>query len=289
MANLIICKGLPGSGKTTWANGQHGVNVARVNKDDIRDELKQPWSRDLENTVIKIRDARILDWLKRGYTVISDDTNLAPKHEVRLRQLAAQASAFVEIKSFLDVPLEVCLERDAQRTGKARVGKDVIMKMYTQYLVTQDTRPPQVVVANPMLPLAIICDLDGTLALKHAGRNIYDASTSNLDTVNQPILDILLTYSLLREYKILYVSGREEQFREPSLKFLETRLCPRGPLWMRATGDSRNDAIVKLEIFDREIRGKFNVAFVLDDRPRVLRMWQELGLFTLAVGDLHEF
>ena len=53
---------------------------------------------------------------------------------------------------------------------------------------------------------------------------------------------------------------------------------------MRATGDNRNDAIVKNEIFDTYIRDKWNVVCVLDDRDRVVKRWRELGLACFQVN-----
>lgn len=56
---------------------------------------------------------------------------------------------------------------------------------------------------------------------------------------------------------------------------------------MRPAGDSRKDAIVKREIFDQEIRDRWRVIGVFDDRQQVVRMWRALGLtvFQVAEGD----
>ena len=53
-------------------------------------------------------------------------------------------------------------------------------------------------------------------------------------------------------------------------------------LVMRKTGDYRKDSIVKREMFEEHIEGKYNVLFVLDDRNQVVDMWRkELGLTCL--------
>jgi len=54
---------------------------------------------------------------------------------------------------------------------------------------------------------------------------------------------------------------------------------------MRAAGDMRKDAIVKAEIFDREIRHRWDVTAVFDDRQQVVRMWRSLGLTVFAVAE----
>lgn len=51
--------------------------------------------------------------------------------------------------------------------------------------------------------------------------------------------------------------------------------------WKRV---SRDD-IIKKELYKKEIEPRYNVLFVFDDRPQVLKMWQnELGLFTFNVN-----
>jgi hypothetical protein len=56
-------------------------------------------------------------------------------------------------------------------------------------------------------------------------------------------------------------------------------------LHMRPAGDVRNDAIVKLELFDQHVRDRYRVAYVLDDRDRVVRAWRSIGLTVLQVAD----
>ncbi len=56
---------------------------------------------------------------------------------------------------------------------------------------------------------------------------------------------------------------------------------------MRQEGDTRKDVLVKQEIYEREIKGRYNVLFVLDDRQQVVDGWRALGLtvFQVAPGD----
>ncbi len=55
---------------------------------------------------------------------------------------------------------------------------------------------------------------------------------------------------------------------------------------MREAGDMRKDSIVKKELFDQHIRGKYNVRMVIDDRDQVVDMWRnELGLTCLQVAE----
>ena len=69
------------------------------------------------------------------------------------------------------------------------------------------------------LPLAIICDLDGTLAHLN-GRSPYDASTCLDDILNTPVAHIVQTYAGIG-VAIILVSGREARFRRPTEQWLE--------------------------------------------------------------------
>lgn len=54
-------------------------------------------------------------------------------------------------------------------------------------------------------------------------------------------------------------------------------------LLMRNKDDNRKDSIIKKELFDKHIRGRYDVMFVLDDRNQVVEMWRSLGLKCLQV------
>ena len=134
MAKVIITKGLPGSGKTTWARsvlaGEHG-RYKRVNKDELRAMLDSGrHSRENEAFVESARDHLILAALEAGKDVIVDDTNLEPRHEAHIRRLV-RAKAEVEVKVF-DVGLEECVQRDRSRPSP--VGERVIRRMYREYM-----------------------------------------------------------------------------------------------------------------------------------------------------------
>jgi len=144
---------------------------------------------------------------------------------------------------------------------------------------------------------AIICDLDGTLALKHDGRSWYDASTSDLDNPNKPVLALLRFVqeanwhglNTEQDCQIIFLSGRQEKDREPTEKFLEKHRLNRYPLFMRTTDDFRNDIVIKKELYEENIKGNYEILFVLDDRNSekspVVDMWRELGLACFQVAD----
>ncbi len=275
---ILMCKGLPGSGKTTWAkNWLAGHPMAlRVNKDELRAMLFNGVSgKGRESLVLKVRDFVVSQALDDGHDVIVDDTNFNPQHQARMETIAAQHGAIVEIKDFSDVPLETCIARDAQRANP--VGQRVIRQMHRQYLETKPAR----IAYDPALPDAILCDLDGTLAL-FGDANPYDRDFSQ-DKVNTAVRDVLNLYP--GNTRIIVLSGRKEKFRTQTWCWLKANEVPCNLLYMRRDDDNRKDVIVKEEIYHEHIRGGYNVVMVIDDRLQVCRLWHRLGLPLFRVGD----
>lgn len=280
---LIMTKGLPGSGKSHWARAlvRDEPGYVRVNKDDLRDMLHDgKWSQDREKLVLRVRDLAIVDALQSGKHVIVDDTNFGLKHESRLRELAKANGAAFEIKDFTQVSIDTCIERDLKRTKS--VGEAVIRKMWRDYLAPK----PPVIEYNPELPSCVICDIDGTVALMN-GRGPYDGHLCDTDVPNAPVVG-LVRRLMLQGHRVIFVSGRFESVRSKTEIWLSNHVMyPTNQpiLFMRQDGDSREDSIIKHEIYEREFKGKYNVWFVLDDRNRVVNTWRELGLTCLQVAD----
>lgn len=132
MQELIMLQGLPGSGKTTWARQHCAENTwfRRVSKDDIRAMIGGEYSKPNEDTVIAIRDKIIALLLAETYSVIVDDTNISTRHRVTIQNLCSKYDAEYRVMVF-DAPVDVCIERDAQRPNP--VGADVIRRMNEQW------------------------------------------------------------------------------------------------------------------------------------------------------------
>lgn len=288
---IIMTRGLPSSGKTTFAKElikKEPGKYKRINKDDLRAMLDSGvWSKKNEEFIIKIRDIIAAEALIHGSSVIVDDTNFNPIHEDVFKDMAHDLGAEFEIKDFTHVPIDECIKRDLKRPNT--VGEKVIRGMYNKYLKID----PITIEQDESLPDCIICDIDGTIALM-GKRNPYDASKCEEDEPNTLIMGILQSYiegmskDLMPKPTVLFVSGREDKYREQTERWLHKWITVASwSLYMRQTGDFRKDDIVKREIYEDKIKGKYNVYFVLDDRNRVVQMWREQGLKCLQVGDGH--
>lgn len=284
MKKIIMLRGLPASGKSFWAKEYvktHQGHVKRVNKDELRNMLDaEIWSKNNEKFILEIRDAVIIKSLEWGLDVIVDDTNFHEKHLEQMKKISEitgfKGKVQVKIKDFTDVPLEVCLERDEKREN--RVGSKVIMDMYNRYLKPK----PKIINYDKNLPSAICVDLDGTLAL-FGNKNPYERDFIN-DIVSEPVRKIINNFSKLG-YEIIIVSGRKNKFLEETQKWLNENVILYNKICMpRADNDNRKDVIIKKEIYDNEIKGVYNVIFIIDDRKQVKRMWVQEGLFVLDVN-----
>ena len=128
---------------------------------------------------------------------------------------------------------------------------------------------------------AVIVDIDGTVATR-TNRDPYDYSKV-LDDAPKP--DVIEVVNCLWKagHKIIFVSARDDSCYDDTFEWLRLHCPPFMKLFMRKTGDTRNDGVVKREIYEELIKPNFDVVCVLDDRQRVVDMWRSIGLTCLQV------
>ncbi|MET7400435.1 AAA family ATPase [Dactylosporangium sp. NPDC005572] len=299
MRSLTLTRGLPASGKTTWAKEQ--THLVRVNRDDLRRMMHGGRVADdalrgrAEREVTAAHHAMVEALLRAGADVVCDDTNLRGRVVREFAELAGRCSATFSVRDFTDVPLEECLRRDALRPGDERVGEDVIRGMHLRYLAGRPHPLPLPVLdatlgvayePPPDAPRAVLVDIDGTVALFN-GRSPYDMTRVGSDLPNAPVIAAVRAMHAAG-HEVVFCSGRSDDCHDETAAWLDKHVAvPYAGLFMREFGDQRRDSVVKAEIFDREIRSRYHVVGVFDDRQQVVRMWRSLGLtvFQVAEGD----
>ena len=124
---------------------------------------------------------------------------------------------------------------------------------------------------------AIVCDLDGTLAIK-SDRSFNEYDRVGEDLICNSVKEVLVKFS--PSYSVILVSGRENigYCRFITEFWLKMYEVPYNELFMRNTKDFRSDDIVKREIYESYIKPFYNVLFVIGDRNKVVKMWREAGL-----------
>ena len=131
---------------------------------------------------------------------------------------------------------------------------------------------------------AFLFDIDGTLAL-HKDRDPYRWQDADQDRPNLPLIAVV--HSLSRSgFGIVYVSGRTEDARPLTQRWLNREVGVSGPLYMRPSGDYRKDVEIKREIYRGHVEPFYEILAVFDDRNQVVRLWRdEIGLTCFQVAD----
>lgn len=310
---MVILVGLPASGKSTYAKGwleAHPEGAYRCNYDDLRLEMFEPdwkFNRADEQRMKKEAIRRAKDALMVGESVIIDNTNLTPRARETWINIAKGFGLEAEIYE-MPTSLEECLHRDARREGKARVGRAVIERMALFNGLIDWASPAYA--GRPF----ILVDMDGTLAdcterrLKAfkdgeecpAHDRRYDRGCEMCERArprkdwptffrkvedDPPFPHIVNLVNILSaHYHLIVVSGRPiDRCGKGTEAWLEKHYIHPRHLFMRDSGDSRADDIVKQEILDR--LPKERIAFVLDDRDQVVSMWRRNGVPCLQVAE----
>ena len=141
---------------------------------------------------------------------------------------------------------------------------------------------------DPSLPVAYSFDLDGTLAHTNGKRSPYDASKYHVDDVDEAIAYVGVALRVAaRADELIILTGREETYRAECEVWLYKHGIAYDRLIMRPAGDMRNDAVVKSDLWDEHIDGKFNVLMHFDDRLRVVNGLRRKGIKVaqVQVGD----
>lgn len=126
---IILC-GIPGSGKSTYAQSFEELGWVHLSSDLIRKELYGDESiQGNPNEVFSLMQKMAVDALNNGKSVIYDSTALTRKDRAGI---IAACPKFAKIEcKVIWAPIETCIERDATR--ERTVGKEVIDKMLKRF------------------------------------------------------------------------------------------------------------------------------------------------------------
>jgi predicted kinase len=284
--------GIPASGKSTWSKDHVGKNPdwIRVNRDDFRHMLKDMpvCEMKVENLITKMVGNAVVSALMSKFNVIIDNTNLKAKYITPLIELV-KPYADIEFQIF-DISVDKAIERDEKRDKK--VGSEVIKRMFNDYKVLLDTfdfshiKKRQKIYPTvkfvPGLPYCAVFDIDGTLAHMNNKRGPFDWNKVDRDDVDTHVARMVGLHADACD-TIIIVSGRDDTSMDLTKEWLDFYNISYDVILMRKAGDFRKDNIVKREIYQEHIIGKYNIAAIYDDRQQVVDELREMGLKVFQV------
>ena len=136
--HLYLMVGVPGSGKSTYAKNILKDGDIYISRDEIRYSLltEEDDYFAKENEVIKT----FIDNIDKSLVneeycgdVYADATHLSPKSRAQVLNKLKNKDKVSVI--YLDIPLNIILERNAQRKGRALVPENVVRRMYNSIIL----------------------------------------------------------------------------------------------------------------------------------------------------------
>ena len=146
MKTLLLMCGAPGSGKTYWAKKAMGLQgneipIKYFSRDEVRFEMVPE-----DEEYFSKEDAVFKEWIRRiqealdsdeDCYVIADATHVSPKSRAKtLDSLRLGDTSIITVSC--NPGLKVCLEQNAQRTGRARVPDVAIRQMHYNFVEPQE-------------------------------------------------------------------------------------------------------------------------------------------------------
>jgi predicted kinase len=302
MTEIILTRGLPGSGKSTYAREWLAADPDKrftVSRDDLRMKLFGEWyptenRKEKEAKVTQMQHALIRKALSEGKAVMIDDTNLNPRVFSTFGKLAREHSVPMKAMDF-PIDVEEAVRRQIGRDKPVPAGS--VRKMATDYLGPNGEFHlfPGTVELKPFKAPAekvptIAFDADGTLVdvsgLTHLVRGKYkDFDRFHRGSLwSPPNEDVVALAKEAAEkgFKVIVVTAREEPYREVTQAWLDANEVPYENIFMRPEKDWRPDHIVKNEMFEN-ISQHYDVVHFVDDREDIARVWESYGIQTTIV------
>lgn len=295
---LVLLVGVPGAGKSTFANSLLVTDPkwVKISRDDFRHMFRNKWyDENIESLVTAAINPCIEKTLEKGFNVVLDNTHCDVK---RLKETISKYTSKAKIVLKYvgeELTLNEIKAQNKNRVENKVVPEDIIDKMYKGFTFIVNNKQvfedliiapeePILLIQNEDLPKAIIVDIDGTIAHMNDKRGPFEWHNVHLDERDENIMNLL--YTLAMTYNIVFMSGRDESCRELTTNWLKLNYAPTNiELYMRPRNNYEKDSIVKRRLFDENIKDKYYVEVVFDDRNSVVKAWREMGLKCLQVQE----
>lgn len=299
MSNILFLRGLPASGKSTWAQAwveENPDSRVRISKDLIREQLfGNAAIQGDSGKVIGEENRQIQQAIKEGKDIVIDNTYvITPQLTKKLKFV----NSLKGVKSITHKDFPISVEEAKRRnfTRDRHVPEEVIDSFAKflgpegQFPVFPGTYPTKPVVLPETKNKTFAFDMDGTLVdtrgVVHWVQNKprdFDSfhRLSEFSPANQSVKEIALT-AYHQGYSIIITTARGEQYRETTQKWLDDNGVPFHNIFMRASNDNRSDYYVKKDMFAL-IEQHYDIVKVLDDNPQAVQAWKEMGADVIEI------
>ena len=300
---LILCRGIQGSGKSTWAKAwvaEDPEHRIRINNDDIRNMLGPYWVPQREDLVSSTKRNIAYTAIQYGYDIVVDNMNLNDKEVNFWKEIInvhnnaikdpnivqpswVQWEYEIEFKDFF-IPLEECIRRDANRPNP--IGEKVIRdtwRKYKHYIQTTEVERyvNNLVKPDRKKPYCVVVDMDSTLCFNTTKRPWFGegaAEGMKNDVENFGVCETV--WALSQEYPIIIATGRDTSQEEVTKEWLFEHSIKPTEYYFRTEGDYRKGVEVKREQIEK-IMEKYNVLVIFEDCEPIVQMYRDMGLTVL--------
>lgn len=135
---------------------------------------------------------------------------------------------------------------------------------------------------------AIIVDIDGTIALNVSNRPFYGKGAAEgmlTDEPLQPVIDTAKLYCKQTDSDLIIVTGREctPEIKNATEWWLSNQGIVPDLLLMRPLKNYTPAAECKKLLYDTHIKGKYDIAFALEDNDKCIEMWENEGIYCIQI------
>ena len=141
MSKVIICQGIQGSGKSTWALNwveEKPTKRVRINRDSLRKMFGKYWVLEREELCNIVEDKAIAYAITKGFDVVIDDMNLNPKNIEHIKELVLNVDSKADIiYKLFNTPLTECVTRVEKRNASLpkdeQIPISVVLETFDRY------------------------------------------------------------------------------------------------------------------------------------------------------------
>ena len=141
MSKVIICQGIQGSGKSTWALNwveEKSTKRVRINRDSLRKMFGKYWILEREELCNIVEDKAIAYAIVKGFEVVIDDMNLNSKTLEHIKELVLNVDSKADIiYKLFNTPLNECVTRVERRNASLpedeQIPISVVLETFDRY------------------------------------------------------------------------------------------------------------------------------------------------------------